>query len=123
MDSVLALLLLLHVKHLICDGFLQTKAMVESKGTYGLRLGLLHAGLHGAGTFLVLMSVGVSLVQGAMVALADAVIHYHADYAKENIVRAAGWTTSDKQFWWAQMSDQFVHNATYIAIAAYLMSR
>jgi hypothetical protein len=49
-NDVLLLILLLQIKHFICDGPLQTKAMVDGKAIYGNRLGLLRTGTRGLGT-------------------------------------------------------------------------
>jgi hypothetical protein len=34
------------------------------------------------------------------------------------LVEARGWTVSDPPFWWAYLTDQGLHQATYLAIAA-----
>ena len=122
MNPAILLVLLLQIKHLICDGLLQTKEMVHSKGIYGKGLGILHSALHGAGTFVALAIFGTSLSLSIGIALADAVLHYHVDFIKENLTRMRGWTVADREFWWAQMTDQFIHNVTYLAIAAYVLS-
>src|SRR5436190_23409269 len=89
---VLFLVAALQVKHFICDGPLQTRAMVEAKGHYGRPLGLLHALIHGAGTALVLAGFGFAASMVLLLGLLDLVIHYHVDFSKENVGRKAGWT-------------------------------
>ena len=81
------LIALLQAKHFICDGPLQTKAMVDAKSIYGARLGLVHAGIHGLGTLLVLLLVHYSMQLCLVLAAADFIVHYHVDYTKENIVK------------------------------------
>ena len=91
-ENMLLLLILLQVKHFICDGPLQTAAMVRDKGFYGRRLGLLHAGIHGCGTiaaFLIWGEIAIEAV--AVLAVVDFALHYHIDFSKEQIVRRNGW--------------------------------
>jgi hypothetical protein len=116
--SLLLLILLLQFKHFICDGPLQTKAIVDGKSVYGNRLGLLHAGLHGLGTFAAFQWVTLDWKLALALAVADTLIHYHVDFIKENIVKIRGWTTANAKFWWALTADQFAHNITYIALVA-----
>ncbi len=114
--SVLSLVAAFQLKHFVCDGPLQTKAMVDSKSNYGEGLGVVHSAIHGLGTAVVLLlwlPVG-TLVLG--LAVLDFVVHYHTDYAKENIVKRAGWTTSHAKFWWALSADQTVHQFTYVVL-------
>jgi Protein of unknown function (DUF3307) len=113
---VLVLIAALQAKHFICDGPLQTKAMVVSKAKYGEKLGLLHSFLHGLGTLVVLLVAGFSVSIFVGLAALDFVVHYHLDYAKENIVKRAGLTTLDAKFWWALSADQTLHQLTYLAI-------
>jgi Protein of unknown function (DUF3307) len=119
--AVLVLILLLQIKHFICDGPLQTKAMVDGKSIYGNRLGLLHAGLHGLGSLVALAWFGLGWKLVLALAAADMVIHYHIDFTKENIVRSHGWTTITREFWWALAIDQFLHHLTYLALAAVIV--
>jgi hypothetical protein len=116
--GILALLALLQVKHAIGDGPLQTSRMVHEKGFYGLRGGLLHAAVHGAGTLLALLVFGLALALAA----AEAVVHYHVDFFKESLARRKGWTQDKPVFWWALMADQMIHQLTYLAIAFAVIS-
>ena len=121
--TVLLFLGALQVKHFICDGPLQSKAMVDEKRHYGARLGVLHAAIHGFGALIVmLMFVGLVPLSFTL-ALADALIHYHVDFTKENVVRKMGWTVVQGPFWWAMSFDQMLHQVTYLALAAFAFSR
>ncbi len=102
------------LKHFICDGPLQTLAMVQAKSHYGRPLGILHAAIHGLGTLPVFLLAGSG--SALILALADFVIHYHIDFTKENIVKYFGWTPKDGPFWWALMADQTLHHLTYLAL-------
>ena len=116
--GILILVLLLQLKHSVCDGPLQTPRMVVEKGTYGKAGGLAHAGLHGAGSILVFVLFGLPVWLALALACADFVIHYHIDFLKENLVRRKGWTTRHNYFWWTLAADQTLHHMTYIAMAA-----
>ena len=116
--AVLVLVLMFQVKHFICDGPLQTKTMVLSKSNYGDGQGVLHAANHGLGTLIVVALFGLGWPVALVLAALDGVIHYHVDFTKENIVKRAGWTVQNREFWWALTADQFLHNLTYIALMA-----
>lgn len=117
-QSLIILLVLFQAKHFICDGPLQTTAMVRDKGHYGRWLGFKHAGIHGVGTLVVLLLAAVAPVTALMLALADFALHYHIDFSKEQIVRRAGWSTTNPPFWWSLSADQMLHQLTYILLAA-----
>lgn len=121
-SAALFFLLLLQVKHFICDGPLQTKDMVQDKGIYGLPRGLLHAGLHGLGTFIVCVICRLDLHVALAIGAIDGLIHYHLDFTKERLVRSMGWGYSKAQFWWAMVGDQFLHSVCYIAYTAYIFA-
>jgi Protein of unknown function (DUF3307) len=115
---ILLLIAALQVKHFICDGPLQTKAMVISKAKYGDAMGALHSALHGVGTGIVFAVSGFPIKTVLILMLLDFVIHYHVDFSKENIVKKMGWTTHDAQFWWALSADQTIHQLTYVGLVA-----
>jgi hypothetical protein len=121
--SALVFAAALMVKHIICDGPLQTLAMVREKSRYGRPLGFLHAAIHVAGTFLICLMFGLGLQGAALLALLDGVLHYHIDFAKENLVRFKAWTTSDGPYWWAMTTDQALHHLTYLFIAYLAFTR
>jgi len=77
----LALLSALMLKHLICDFPLQTPYQFMNKGIYGHPGGLLHVCIHAVGTLLAL-SFFTSVWMALGLALLDAFIHYHIDWAK-----------------------------------------
>ncbi len=116
--GVLFLLVLLAIKHFVCDGPLQTLPMVIGKAIYGNRLGLLHAAIHGAGSVAALLIAGVSPGLTLGLALAEMVVHYHIDFSKENCLKMMRWTPRDAQYWWALIGDQTLHQLTYLAMAA-----
>ena len=88
-DAALLTLLLLQVKHFICDFVTQTQYQLRYKGIYGHPAGLVHAGLHAIGSAIVLVGLGVATLLPASITLlivllaAEFVLHYHIDWGKE----------------------------------------
>ena len=118
---VLCLLLGLFTKHFVVDFPLQVAYQYKNKGTYGHPGGILHAGLHAAGTYLVLYWFAGPIV-AMFLALIDGLIHYHIDWAKMNLNKKLGWgPTTHKQFWWLLGVDQFLHALTYIGLVMFLI--
>ncbi len=107
-------------KHFLCDFVFQTDWHVKFKGIYGHPAGLMHAGIHALGTFACLLLLKTALLAVIGVVLAEYVIHYHTDWAKEQITRRAGWTPADHMFWNVLGADQLIHQVTYLAIVGVL---
>lgn len=116
--NVLALFTALIVKHFICDFPLQRAYQYRNKGKYGHPGGLLHAGIHGAATFAVL--TGFSISAAAALALVEALIHYHIDWAKSQLTRRCNLNPEDDGFWIAIGADQLLHYLTYAGIIAWI---
>jgi Protein of unknown function (DUF3307) len=112
--NILILIAALQFKHFICDGPLQTRTMVEAKSHYGQIHGLTHAGLHGISSLVVLSFFEFPLFTVCALAALDAIVHYHIDYMKENVVKLFRWSPKDKYFWWSISADQMLHQFTYI---------
>ena len=83
MNTSLTLIALLLTKHFVVDFPLQHSYQYLNKGTYGHPGGLLHSGLHGVGTYLCLL--WWAPLAALYLAIADAAIHYHIDWAKMNL--------------------------------------
>lgn len=107
-DLTLSLLLFLFTKHFIVDFLLQWPYQYKNKGTYGHPGGILHAGLHGIPTAMIL---------GPVYGLVDVLVHYHVDWAKMKINERKGWRpTTHEQFWHLLGFDQFLHTLTYLLL-------
>lgn len=113
---MILLLFLLITKHFILDFVVQSPYMYLNKGEYFHLGGILHAGLHGIGTYFSLIISGFT-IEPILLAAFDVCIHYHIDYFKTNINQYYGWVcnTSDK-FWLLTGLDQYLHYLTYIGI-------
>ena len=121
-SAAIALLALLLVKHFIGDFVLQTKWQVHQKGIYGAPGGLVHSGIHVAGTLVALIVVMAPISLIVPVLIAEYIIHYHIDWGKEQLVRKFDWRDGAR-FWNAIGFDQLLHGLTYIAIVVYVMGR
>lgn len=109
-------LFLLFVKHFICDFPLQSNPwLYRNKGTYLHPGGLVHAGVHGIGTLLVLAPF---IGSASMIyALIDMIVHYHIDWAKMNINQHYDLQPhTSERFWILLGFDQLLHHMTYFMI-------
>ena len=115
--ATLAAVAYLLTKHAVADFFLQSETIYRQKGIYGAPVGLLHAFTH-----ILLTAPVFFLFPGGSAALAfgllgaEFLVHYHIDWAKEQIVRHYGWRFADRQYWGALGFDQLLHGLTYVAI-------
>lgn len=119
---VVAAVGVLMVKHTAADFFLQRPYQYCNKGIYGHPGGLLHAGIHVALTPLVYLVIApASLLLVATIATGEFIVHYHVDWAKEQLTKANGLTPQTSAFWHALGVDQLLHGLTYLAIVAALV--
>lgn len=117
--AVLLLLLLLQIKHVAADFFLQNAFIIQNRRFYGHPGGLLHVAIHLAGSLLALAIMGTSPGTLALILLVEGVIHYHLDWSKDNFVARRGLTPRDATYWFATGIDQGLHQATYLGMAAW----
>jgi hypothetical protein len=113
-------LLGLFIKHFICDFPLQMFSwLYQNKGRYLHPSGIVHAGLHGIGTVIVLIPfIGSAALTYAMI---DMVVHYHIDWAKINLSRHYDLTPNKNEWFWVLLGfDQLLHHLTYFAIIYYV---
>jgi len=111
-----ASLLLLFIKHWLCDFVWQTPRMLNEKGVYGSIGGLQHSGLHSLCTFIIF---GVAFLSGFTFALAmatiDFALHYHIDWVK---VRYGCKDSSNPVYWKHFGLDQLAHSLTYLVMVS-----
>ncbi len=114
---VLLAMAYLLVKHAAADFIMQTETQRREKGHYGATGGLTHSLTHIVLTAPVFAFLP-GTTPGIMAALlaAEFVLHYHIDWAKEQIVRRNDWTSRDTPFWWALGIDQLLHGLTYVGL-------
>lgn len=121
--QVLILLLLFQIKHLVVDWLWQPPYEYLNKGTWLHPGGLQHAAKHLAATYIVLalaalvLHMPIHVGVGWLLATLDGVVHYLIDWSKMNINKRYQLTpTNSENFWRLVGVDQFLHQATYIAI-------
>ncbi len=115
------LMILLQLKHFVCDFPLQGPYQYKNKGTYGHPGGLLHAGIHVFATLLVFGILGWIYIDLLWLALLEGFVHYHIDWLKMRINVVRGWKPeSSEYFWWLLGFDQLLHQLTYLAMIWYL---
>jgi hypothetical protein len=116
-DSAVLLLLLLQVKHFLFDFVLQSPYQLKNKGNYGHPGGILHSGLHVAGTAFILLLMATPAATLIAIVVGEFLVHYHIDWGKEQITRRYG--SGQNAFFWRMIGlDQLLHQLTYLAIAA-----
>lgn len=120
--ALLAVLVILEVKHFVCDYPLQTVYQVTNKGTYGHPGGIIHSGLHVLGTSTAFLVITPTLAVGAGILIGEFLLHYHIDWTKDQVMRRNGLTAKDSRFWWTIGVDQMLHHLTYVGIAAILVA-
>lgn len=113
---VLGLLFLLQTKHLFADFYLQTPRMLRDRGRY-IHMGRVHhAGLHGAGSLIALLVMGVPLGWAITVAMVEWVVHFHIDWAKGRWSDRTGHGPDQAGYWRAFGVDQAAHQWTYLVM-------
>lgn len=118
----LVLLALLAFKHVIADYVLQSGYMLENRKRYGHPGGLLHVAIHTAGTALAVAIAGAPSAGVLVIVLTfEALVHYHIDWAKDNLVERHALTPRDARYWYLAGTDQGLHHLTYVAMTAYLV--
>lgn len=120
-QALIAILIVLEIKHFICDFPLQTRYQYLNKGTYLHPGGILHSAVHALFTMLAFLIVSPSLALGVAIVAGEFLLHYHIDWVKEQFIRRNGWATTRREFWWAIGADQLLHHLTYLGIAALLV--
>ena len=117
------------VKHYLGDYVFQTKEMVDEKPIFLSKLGLLHAGIHGGLSFLVIClgivccgSSGQSwFLLAALIGILDFVTHYAIDLVKAVYMPVS--LTPETQMHWVFFGlDQLLHQLTYVGFIVYILS-
>lgn len=119
--ALLVVFTILEVKHFICDYPLQTDYQLRNKGIYGHPGGIIHSGLHAIATMTTFIVVTPTVALGAAIVIGEFLIHYHVDWGKAAIMRRTGYTSDQREFWWAIGGDQLLHHLTYILIGGVLV--
>ena len=121
--DILILLLLIQIKHCYADFVLQTYMQTVKKGVWMDPIGISHTLDHIYCSLIALLLfslfVPLSAFSILLVSLVEGIIHYLVDYAKVKY----GSKDNTKPIFWTQFGlDQLAHQATYLAMVAYLIS-
>jgi hypothetical protein len=119
---ILAVLIGLQAKHFLFDFVFQSDWQVRNKGRYGHAGGLVHSGLHAAGTLTVMglatMFGTINITIALGLAVADFLLHYHIDWVKAQLSRRLQLTPDRHGFWIALGADQTAHQLTNLGLVA-----
>ncbi|MGC1495710.1 MAG: DUF3307 domain-containing protein [Sulfitobacter sp.] len=116
LQNALIFLILLQIKHLFADFYLQTPRMLAGRDQYVHVGRLQHAIVHVAGSVIAFVVMGVALPVMLLIVVAEGVAHYHIDWAKGYYSQIKQQTPSDAGYWRALGFDQAMHQLTYIAM-------
>ncbi|MGB3145628.1 MAG: DUF3307 domain-containing protein [Maribacter sp.] len=125
LQTALLLLVLLQIKHLIADFFLQTPRMLTGRAVY-LHLGRVeHAGLHAILSLIIFLLLGAPLGFVVGLCVAEFLLHFHIDWLKGYHAEIKQYRPDEAGYWYAFGVDQLLHQLTYVGMvwvwAAYLV--
>ncbi|MEX0285740.1 MAG: DUF3307 domain-containing protein [Paracoccaceae bacterium] len=115
-STLLVLILLLQVKHLFADFYLQTPKMLSGRGIYMHWGRAQHAGVHAIGSVIVLLMTGTPMLALIVLVVAEWIAHFHIDYWKGSYSDKKKLAPDQAAFWRAFGFDQFLHQLTYVAM-------
>jgi hypothetical protein len=116
LQTGLALLVLLQVKHMFADFFMQTPRMLSARSVY-LHIGRVqHAGVHAILSALVFIIIGAPFFFVVVLCIFEGVLHFHIDFAKGCHSDKAGHGPDKPAYWRAFGVDQTLHQLTYVAM-------
>lgn len=113
-EIYLLFLIMLLLKHLLCDWLMQSDYEIRNKGTYLHPGGINHAFKHMVGTMAVTHYFAPEFT--FFFGFLDGLIHYHIDWGKQNLTKFFKLTPENKGFWFLIGLDQFLHQLTYILL-------
>ena len=113
LEAFVLVLVLLQIKHWYIDFVDQDMEEVNHKGIYGHWLGMKHSFKQGLGTYICVAAMcGAEYwIFALILAMFDAIVHYHVDWIKMNYGNR---DIQTPQFWNHLGLDQMAHQITYI---------
>ena len=120
--DILALFLVLQIKHYYADFVIQTYQQTVRKGIYrdlcGISHSLDHIWCSMVALFIYSFFHSISLGDVILVSFLEGLIHYHIDWIKVRY----GIKDLTKPLFWNQFGmDQLAHQITYLGMVAYLV--
>lgn len=113
---VLTLMGLLIVKHTLADYVLQTSGMLSDRHVYLHPGRLSHVAVHAVGTALAFLLVSAPWLVAGGLALADAIAHFHIDWAKGTASHRLNPDINSARYWQLHGFDQMFHLLTYVLL-------
>ena len=114
LHNALILLVLLQIKHMLADFYLQAPRMLVDRDRY-LHMGRAqHAAVHAVGSAIGLLLMGTALPIILLITAAEWLAHYHIDWGKSRYSNIMGYTPNDPGFWRAFGFDQALHQLTFV---------
>lgn len=114
--TLLGLLILLQVKHVLADYFMQTQRMLTKRSEYAHVGRAQHVGIHAVLSLLAALVVGLPGIVALVFFVVDAVLHFHIDWLKGVHSERAKDGPDTKGYWRAFGLDQLAHQLTYIVL-------
>lgn len=120
--EILALLLLLQIKHCYADFYLQTYMQTVKKGVWLNPIGISHTTDHMYCSLIAMLVfnlfVPIHALAIVFVTIVEGIIHYLVDYSKVKY----GCKDNTKPVFWTQFGlDQLAHQVTYIWMIWFLL--
>lgn len=107
------------IKHFLCDFVFQYPRHYLNKGIYGAWGGIEHALIHGIGTFICFLFIGLDVHSSLIAGLIDTVIHYHIDWFKMKCNAIKGYKCDTHEEFWVLLGlDQMLHYLTYVILVS-----
>ena len=120
-STIFILLVLLQVKHFICDYLLQTPYMLQKANVQNWMKPLFaHSLVHAIGTFIVFAYI--NLTYALYFAVVDLILHFIVDRIKASPNIGNRWGIDKPQFWWALGLDQMAHHLINILFVIILFN-
>ncbi len=111
----------LEIKHYLADYCLQWAKMIAEKPRLNRPGGYIHAGIHIAGTFPILLFCGLSIVTILPILAFEFVIHLFTDLVKARHDCGREPNIRARPFWIAHGTDQLIHQLTYVMILLFVV--
>ena len=123
MNTMLVILVILHIKHWYADFVIQTYKQTVHKGIYRDPVGISHSLDHTCASLIALGILSLFLPMSAALiiplCIIEGILHYHIDWIKVRY----GCKDNTKPLFWNQFGqDQLAHQLTYIAMAYLLVT-
>jgi hypothetical protein len=112
--QIIQFVILINLKHFICEFVLQTDEIAVSKLKYGSWPSVLHILHHALGTLVILQLFHVELGLILLLILLEMFLHYHVDWTH---MKFGAKSYRNKSYWQWLGAEQFAHQLIYVLLA------